>query len=77
MQDPPNIDDAMRLAQSLPASRQRLAIEFIHQLAAFASPAHRMPDGVQAIIDESRARAERGEFASEEDVDAALNRPWG
>ena len=60
--------------RSLPKARQELAVEALSEIA---------DEGVYALSEEERAvlepaleRAKRGEFASEAEVDEAINKSW-
>ena len=60
--------------RSLPKARQDLAVEVLSEIT---------DDGVYALSDEERAvlepaleRAKRGEFASDAEVDEAINSSW-
>jgi len=74
---PKTEDELERLfakVRSLPKARQDLAVEVLSEIT---------DEGVYALSDEERAvlepaleRAKRGEFASDAEVDEAINSSW-
>ena len=58
------LEIAIEKLKALPEDRQAYAAEVIEQIAAGDSGVYHIPE------------AQRGEFASDEDVDRALRRPW-
>jgi len=69
--------DAIAQAQQLPAADQADLAEMVRAFVAARTvePIPLTPEEA-AAIDEGLAQAERGEFATDEEVDALLNRPW-
>ena len=59
--------------RTLPTSRKRLAVE---ALAAITDDAYVLSADERAVLEPALERAERGEFASDAEVDEVLNKPW-
>ena len=59
--------------RTLPTARKRLAVE---ALAAITDDTYVLSDDERAVLAPALARAERGEFASDAEVDEVLNKPW-
>ena len=59
--------------RTLPTARKRLAVE---ALAAITDDTYVLSDDERAVLEPALARAERGEFASDAEVDEVLNKPW-
>lgn len=59
--------------RTLPTARKRLAVE---ALAAITDDTYVLSDDECAVLEPALARAERGEFASDAEVDEVLNEPW-
>jgi hypothetical protein len=60
----------------LPDAQQEIAAELLEQVAAGSAEVHMLGDDERTIVQEALLRAQRGEFASDDEVDAALRRPW-
>jgi predicted transcriptional regulator len=56
--------------RTLPKARQELAVEALSEIAQ--EETYRLSEDEQAALE----RAKRGEFASEAEVDEALNKRW-
>jgi hypothetical protein len=56
--------------RTLPKARQELAVEVLSEIAQ--EETYRLSEDEQAALE----RAKRGEFASEAEVDEALNKRW-
>ena len=71
------LQDAIASAQQLPEADQADLAEIVRAFieARRAEPVPLTADEEDAI-EEGLAQAARGEFASDEEVDALLNRPW-
>ena len=59
--------------RTLPTARKRLAVE---ALTAITDDTYVLSDDEHAVLEPALARAERGEFASDAEVDEVLNKPW-
>ena len=59
--------------RTLPTARKRLAVE---ALTAITDDTYVLSDDERAVLEPALARAERGEFASDAEVDEVLNKPW-
>jgi hypothetical protein len=60
--------------RSLPKARQELAVEALSEIAD--EETYKLSGDERAALDPALARARRGEFASEAEVDEVLNKPW-
>ena len=69
------LEQAISKVRKLPEEKQRLAAELLEELAAVDEPYILSPDE-RAVLLPALERAERGEFASDEEV-AALWRKCG
>lgn len=70
------LEDALGKVLRLPEAKQEIAAELLEQLAADDGAPYLLSAEEQQIVREALARAERGEFASDTDVEAVLRRPW-
>jgi hypothetical protein len=68
------LEDLFARVRRLPEARQELAIEMLSQIAG--ESVYRLSDDELAVLAPALDRARRGEFASEAEVDEALNTPW-
>jgi len=60
--------------RTLPKARQELAVEALSEIAQ--EETYRFSEDEQAVLGHALERAKRGEFASEAEVDEALNKRW-
>ena len=60
--------------RALPKERQELAVEALSDIAD--EEAYALSDDENAVLKCALERANRGEFASDADVDEVLNKPW-
>ena len=60
--------------RALPEERQQLAIMALSEIAD-EDVCYPLPEEL-AILEPALERAKRGEFASEAEVDEAINKPW-
>jgi hypothetical protein len=60
--------------RALPKERQELALEALSEIADEEACA--LSDEENAVLKCALERANRGEFASDADVDEVLNKPW-
>jgi hypothetical protein len=60
--------------RALPKARQELAVEALSEIAE--EEIYRLSDDERAVLEPALERAKRGEFASETEVDEALDKPW-
>ena len=60
--------------RALPKGRQELAIEALSEITD--EQEYKLSDAERAALEPALARAKRGEFASDTDVDEVLNKSW-
>ena len=60
--------------RTLPRERQELAAEALSEIAATDS--YELSGDERAVLEPALARAKQGEFATEDDVEAAIGKPW-
>lgn len=60
--------------RALPKERQELVVMALSEIAE--DDVYVLSDEERAILEPALERARRGEFASDEDVDDVLNKPW-
>jgi predicted transcriptional regulator len=60
--------------RTLPRERQELAAEALSEIAAADS--YELSEAERAILEPALARAKQGNFASDEDVEAAIGKSW-
>ena len=60
--------------RTLPEDRQQLAIMALSEIAE--EDVYILSDEERAILEPALERAKRGEFASDAEVDEAINKPW-
>lgn len=70
------LEDAIETIRTLPDEEQELAAEMLRIIAARANPPYVMSPEEQVVVEHALAEADRGEFASEEEVQAILHTPW-
>ena len=70
------LEDAIEKVKDLPPERQAYAAEILEQIAAASSEPFQVPNDHRAAVLEGLRQAERGEFASDDEVDAVLRKPW-
>lgn len=70
------LEDAVEKVCQLPEDRQVLAAEILEQIAAAGSEPVSVPESHRAAIFKGLAKAERGEFATDEEM-AALWKKCG
>lgn len=68
------LEQAIEKVKALSPERQHDVAQVIEQMAEAGEAGHRLSDEERRLIEEGIAAAERGEFASEADVRALLNR---
>jgi predicted transcriptional regulator len=68
------MEKALAAVRRWPASRQDEAAEMLLALDRLGPEAYRASDAELRAVDEALAQAERGEFASEAEVEAAFAR---
>lgn len=71
------LEDALGKVLRLSEEKQVVAAEMLEQLAQSEAAPYALSPDERTVVREALARAERGEFASEAEVDAVLRRPWG
>ena len=70
------LEDAIEKVRQLPEDRQAYVAELLEQIAAAGSDPYIIPDEHRAAVLQGLAQAERGEFASDEEM-AALWKKCG
>ncbi len=70
------LEIAIEKLKCLPEDKQAYAAGVIEEIAAADDEVFRIPDDHLPAVLEGLAEAERGEFASDEEVERALRRPW-
>ena len=70
------LEIAIEKLKALPEDRQAYAAEVIEHIAASDDGVFRIPEEHMKGVLEGLAQAQSGEFASDEDVDRVLRRPW-
>jgi hypothetical protein len=70
------LEDALGKVLRLPKAQQQIAAELLEQLTADNGQPYQLSVDERRVVTEALARAERGEFAADADVDAVLRRPW-
>jgi predicted transcriptional regulator len=70
------LEKAIAQFNNLPPERQAYAALVLQHIADDDRTPFEVPVEHRAAVLEGLAQAERGEFASEEDVERALRRPW-
>ena len=70
------LEKAIEQIKDLPPERQAYAALVLKQIAADDGTPFEIPDEHRAAVLEGLGQAERGEFASDADVECALRRPW-
>jgi hypothetical protein len=68
------LEEAIEKIRELPNADQDEAAELLLNLAARANGRIRLNDETRAAVREGRAQAQRGEFATEEEIAAVFNR---
>ena len=70
------LEKAIEQIKDLSPERQAYAALVLNQIAAADGTAFEVPAEDRAAVLEGLAQAERGEFASDTEVERALRRPW-
>ena len=70
------LEDAIEKIKRLPEDRQTYAAEILEQIASLGGGVFVVPDDHRAAVMEGLAEADRGEFASDAEVEALLRKPW-
>jgi hypothetical protein len=70
------LERALGKVLRLPEAQQDIAAELLEQVAAGAAGPYELSDDERSVVDAALARARRGEFAAEAEVEAVLRRPW-
>jgi hypothetical protein len=68
------LEQAIEQIRALPDIEQDEAAELLFNLAARANGRIRLDEETRAAVREGRAQAERGEFATEEEIAAVFDR---
>ena len=70
------LENALGKVLRLPEGKQEVAAELLEQLAQSDGDSYPLSPDELSAVREALARAQRGEFADEAQVDALLRRPW-
>jgi len=70
------LEEAVEKVRKLPEDRQAYAAQVLEQIAAAGDGAFEIPDEHMAAVLEGLEQATRGEFASDQEVEALLRKPW-
>jgi hypothetical protein len=70
------LEDALAKVLRLPEQEQEVAAELLELLTAGEQGAYPLSNDERAAVREALARARANAFASDEEVRAALHRPW-
>jgi hypothetical protein len=70
------LEEALGKVLRLPEAKQEIAAELLEQLAADDGKPYLLSAEERRVVGEALARAERGQFAADADVEAVLRRPW-
>lgn len=70
------LENALAKVLRLPVQKQEVAAELLEQLTAGETPVYPLSDAERAAVREALDRARRNEFATDEDVERVLHRPW-
>jgi hypothetical protein len=70
------LEDALGKVLRLPEEQQEIAAELLEQLAHNEGEPYPLSPDERGAVREALARAERGDFADQSQVDAVLRRPW-
>jgi hypothetical protein len=70
------LEDALAKVLRLPEQKQEVAAELLEQLSAGEQDVYPLSDDERAVVREALARARANAFASDDEVHAALHRPW-
>lgn len=69
------LEQAIEKARTLPKERQEYIAEVIEEIAA-EGDFYQLTDDERRLVREGTDELDRGEYASEAQIDAALRRPW-
>jgi len=70
------LDEAIATIRTLPDEEQDLAAEMLMIIAGRNDAPYQMDDGERKAVLQGLAESDRGEFATQEKVNALLKRPW-
>lgn len=70
------LEDALAKVLRLPERQQEIAAELLEQLSAGDEPVYPLSSEERAAVREALARARRGEYAADDQVERVLLRPW-
>jgi hypothetical protein len=74
----PKVDDSLETlfakVRSLPKEQQARAIDALSEIVE--TEVYELSEGERAILEPALERAKRGDFASEAEVNEALDKPW-
>ena len=70
------LEQAILKVRNLPEEKQRLAAELLEEFAAAKEETYALSPAEREAVREGLEQAARGEFASDEEVEVLLRRPW-
>lgn len=70
------LEQAIEKAKALPSDQQAYVAQVIEEIAAESVTLHQLTDEERKLVREGLAELDRGEFASDSDVEKILHRPW-
>lgn len=70
------LDEAIATIRALPDEEQDLAAEMLMIVAGRRDAPYQLDEDERKAVQQGLAEADRGEFASQTEVDAVLKRPW-
>ena len=68
------LEQAIERVKALSPERQKYVAEVLEQMAEAGETGHRLTEAERRLVEDGLAAADRGEFASEDDVRALLDR---
>ncbi len=71
------LDTAIATIRRLPEEEQDLAAEMLMIIADRANGVYALDEDEREAVARGLAEADRGDFASDDDVEAVLRKPWG
>jgi hypothetical protein len=70
------LDEAIATIRTLPEEEQDLAAEMLRLIADRAKGTYVMSPDERRVVEAALAETDGGTFASDEEVEALLNKPW-
>jgi hypothetical protein len=70
------LEQAIEKVKALPSDRQAYAAHVLEEIAAETGDVYPLTDEERKLVREGLAELDRGEYASDSDVEKVLRRPW-